>query len=62
MINKGIKKPSEAYKSLNFVNTEMLEGIGPSREQPWMCLKPKIKKFDTKSIVYNNTKQTGIVK
>ena len=27
-----------AYKSVKFVRAEMLEGMGPSREHPSMCL------------------------
>lgn len=29
---------STAYRSLNLVKVEMLEGMGPSREQPCICL------------------------
>jgi hypothetical protein len=46
----------EAYKSLNFVNAEMLEGIGPSREQPWMCLKHEITIFIRKNTVYRTNR------
>lgn len=33
----------------------MLEGIGPTREQPSMCLKPKIEMCDMKSTLYKAT-------
>lgn len=36
--NKELKLP---YRSLKLVRAEMLEGMGPSRELPWMCLQHK---------------------